>query len=391
MSELRVGSNGARVTHWQQWFKRYASSYAPPIDGYYGSHDEAAVRIMQARLGIVVDGVFGDRTAAHTGYVWPGDSSPPVVPTRRPIWIYTAPGSGADWWAGPSFKLGERAKDVLRLNHQPLYYQKGGYLGLMGGDPKFSYNDVIADLGASLEYCLDNNPDVAEAMAFRRANPKALVDVEIWASGYSQSADGFEDAFVHLFGDGGKYELLRDRVNGLVQFGNPSTKGTGIARKVRPNWLYSLVRNINYENDFYAVAPDEIRPAFYRVVVEAETELPFFVHVLQIAVPIILNNVLPVFGGFFGPLAQLGVAAAAGLGNAQSGVLGQLMGQANSNADRDTHEDLVEMLSLTGLIKNIPGLIQVVGALPGLQAHGGYEFDDFQMNRAYDVIAGFRR
>ena len=49
------------------------------------------------------------------------------------------------------------------------------------------------------------------------------------------------------------------------------------------------------------------------------------------------------------------------------------------------------MLKLTGLIKNVGGLIQLVGALPGLQAHGGYEFDPVQMNRAYDVIAGFRR
>ena len=38
-----------------------------------------------------------------------------------------------------------------------------------------------------------------------------------------------------------------------------------------------------------------------------------------------------------------------------------------------------------------PGLIGLIAALPGLQAHGGYEFDGVMMQRAYDVMAGFRR
>ena len=397
MPEYKLGSSdantGGGVTHWQQWFKRYAASYAPPVDGYYGNADADAVRILQSRLGIVVDGIFGDRTAARVGYTFKGSSAPPVVAARRPIWIYTAPGSGGTWWQGPSFLLGERAKLVLSINHQPSGYPMGGYLGLLGGDPKYSYNEVIGFEGAELERLLDINPDVQAAMATRRNDPTARVAVELWFSGYSQSADGMEDAVSRLFGDGGKYSLIRDRLNKLVQFGNPSTKGTGIARKVRPDWLYSLVHNINYDNDFYAVAPDAIRPAFYRVIVEAEAELPFFVHVLQIAVPVILNNILPVFGGFFGPLGQLAVAASAGLGGGNANVLGALMGQAGSGSgkDLDVHDDLIQMLSITGLIKNIPGLIQLVAALPGLQAHGGYDRDPVMMDRAYDVMAGFRR
>ena len=35
-------------------------------------------------------------------------------------------------------------------------------------------------------------------------------------------------------GDGGKYQHLRSRINGVLQFGNPSKQGTGIARKPRP-------------------------------------------------------------------------------------------------------------------------------------------------------------
>lgn len=398
--EIKLGSNdqntGGQVTHWQQWFKRYAKSYAPPIDGWVGNDDVAAIRILQGKLGIVVDGVFGDRTASAVGFKWKGMSQPPVVEKRRPIWIYTAPGSGAPWWIGPSFELGQRAAAILKINHQPVGYPIGGYLGFMGGDPKFSYNEVIAMQGVEFERLLDINPDVQAAMATRRNDPHARVDVELWVSGYSQSADGFEDAVERLFGDGGKYELIRDRINGLIQFGNPSTKGTGIARKVRPDWLYKLVRNINKPNDFYAIAPDEIRPAFYKIIIEAEMELPFFVHVLRIAVPVIMDwasKLLPIFGpllGSFGPLAQIALTGVTGLqGLSGNAMFGNLMGQAAGGGDAEVDKKLIDMMTSTGLIKNIPGLISLVGALPGLQAHGMYGPAD--VDAAYNIMAGFRR
>ena len=63
---------------------------------------------------------------------------------------------------------------------------------------------------------------------------------------------------------------LTGNVAAAAVFGNPSTKKTGIARKNRPAWLDALIRNINKPNDFYAVAPDEIRPAFYAIIIKAE-------------------------------------------------------------------------------------------------------------------------
>jgi hypothetical protein len=41
------------------------------------------------------------------------------------------------------------------------------------------------------------------------------------------------------------------------------------------------------------------------------------------------------------------------------------MGQAQSAGDEEVDRKLIEMLSVTGLIKNIPGLIGLVAALPG--------------------------
>lgn len=385
----KLGSNGPEIRSWQDWAYANYNSYADligPKDAYYGLGEQAFTKEQQRRLGLPQTGVFDEFTAARVGF----KGAKPVA--RRKIWIYTAPGSGANWDQGPSFDLGERCKDVLHLNHQPLSFTKGGYLGMLGGDPGFSYNEVTYDEYKSLEYNLDHCPDINDP------------DVEFWFSGYSQSADGMEDALEILFGDGGfvhpgdptrtpsapgKYRHLRDRINGVVQFGNPSTKGTGIANKVRPAWLDAKIRNVNYPNDFYAVAPDEIRRNFYAIIVQADLSVPFFVHVLKIAGPIILQTI-PIFGGFLGPLAPLAIAGTTGL-NALLPLLTGLVGQAQTAGDEEVDRKLIDMLSVTGLIKNIPGLIGLVAALPGLQAHGGYPFDPVMMDRAYDFIASFRR
>ncbi|MGW4097147.1 peptidoglycan-binding domain-containing protein [Mycobacterium sp. NPDC004974] len=419
---LKIGSSDARgddVTHWQKWAARYAPTYVfllGAVDGYYGSSDEAFTREMQRRLAqaghsIVIDGIFGPRTAGLVGY---GGAQP--APARRPIWFYSCPGSGADFWLGPSHDVGqmlcgagfnEPGRQSLSINHQPVSFQKGGYLGLMGGDPKFSYLEVIADQLASFRWLLQNNPDVKIAMERRRQDRNAPVDVELWPSGYSQSADGMCDAVLELFGDGGEFELIRDRINGLILFGNPATPVTGIARKTYPAWLNRLMVNINTRDDFYAVAKDEIRPAFYAEIIKAEMELPFFVHVLRIAVPIILEwaaTLLPIFGpllGGFGPMVQLALGTLNGLqGLGNNPVLGQLMGQAGGGRDVATTKRIEDILSPTGVLQNIGGLIGLIAALPGLQSHGAYhatmpprpEFGNRTGTQyAYDHIAAFRR
>lgn len=419
MTELKRGYHDSLYYPWYDWAARKYSQIAFLLgarDGYFGSNEEAWTRELQRRLGIVVDGIFGDRTAAAAGYTWTGAKEPPAVPTRRPIWFYSCPGSGADYWLGPSHDVGQMVcgrgfnepnRQSLNINHQPVSFVKGGYLGLMGGDPKYSYLDVIADQLASLRWLLQNNPDVTRAMEARRRDRNAIVDVELWLSGYSQSADGMCDAVLTLFGDGGEFELIRDRINGLILFGNPATPGTGIARKVYPSWLVGLMRNINMENDFYAVAPDAIRPAFYAEIIQADMELPFFVHLLRVAVPIILEwataflpFISPLIGGF-GPLVQSALGMVSGLGGvASSPAMGQLFGMAGGGADMATTQKIEQILSPTGILTNIPALIQVIAALPGLQAHGEYhattaprpEFGNRTGTQfAYDLVAGYRR
>lgn len=374
---LKVGSHGQAVTDWQQWFHRKYASYAPPVDGYFGYADRDAVRILQGRLGVPVTGEFDDVTAARAAY--PGAAT---AQTHRPIWIYTAPGSGADWWIGPPFEVGTWCQDTLKINHQPVGFPKGGYLGLMGGDPALSYDDVIASERNELRRLIATCPDLA--------NP----NVEFWFSAYSQSADGMVVAVNELFGDGGEFAHLRSRINGLILFGNPATAGTGIARKTFPAWVNDLTRNVNMRNDFYAVAPDKIRPLFYEWFVKAETELPFVVYTAQIVIPALLNFI-PIIGGLAGPFAPLMLAAATGM-SAFTPLLTSVIGGVNGAAAQPNPE-LIALLSAQGLLTSLPDLLGLITALPGLQAHGEYHLSkpDFGgrtgIQVGCDIVASFRR
>ena len=427
--QLKLGYQGPEYYRWYDFVKKSFPSYAFLLgarDGYFGADEERFVKEMQKRLNIVIDGIFSDRTANAIGYRWAGTTAPPVITKRRKIWIWTFPGSGANFDQGPSFHLGESVKDILKLNPQPVYFQKGGYLGFLGGDPKFSYVEVTYDQYKSLNWLLDNNADVQEAMmqarklfengqTFANRDPESLSDAELVTvanrlefeghmSGYSQSADGLEDALEILFGDGGfvhagdpsqtpsepgQYRLIRHCIKLVVQFGNPSTKNTGIANKKRPAWLDKKIRNVNYTNDFYANAPDEIRRRMYAIIIKAESEFPFFIRVMKIAIKV-LTPVISVFGGILGPLGPIVIAGMAGI-SSLSGLLGGLMGQAANAADEEVDREIEEMFSITGFISNLPAMFGLLGALPGLQAHGGYEFDPAKMNEAFQHIASFKR
>lgn len=431
----KKGSNGPEILAWQEWAYRYAKSYASligPKDAYFGLGEEAFVKQLQFNLKIPITGIFGNLEAGLTNFKTDFVTAP-TIEKRRKIWILSSPGSGANGDLGPSHDLGERCQNVLRLNHYIVRFQIGGYLGVLGGSSTMTYNEVIWDQCKSKEYFFRTNKDAQEALQQARAyiakkgwveadlTDAQLIEIastlefEFHTSGYSQSADGNEEAMEYLFGDPGyvhpgdpsqtpstgEFRILRHCLKRVVQFGNPSTPGTGISRKVRSAWLAAKVRNVNYDNDFYAKVPasDKIRPAFYAIIVQAEMELPFAVHVLRIAVPIILEYLkfVPVLGqvgaalGPFGPLAQLAVSAAAGISAGLSSMT-SLFGQAASEKDKKVDKDLYDILIPMGILQNIPALLQLIGAVgPGLDAHNRYPFDPVKMNEAYDHIASFRR
>lgn len=363
---------GARAQAWQEEYQRRTEQ---PVNGVVSDGDLAALKI--------------------------------VLP-HRPIWCYSAPGSGVPWNVGPPFDLGEWCKLVLNLNHQPVGYDIGGYMGLMGGDPKYSYNDIIAQEAAELERLLWLNPDLLASLSKRQADPNAVlvngIDVELWFFCYSQSADGMKRAVEKLFGPGGPFELIRDRVNGVVAFGDPSKPGTGIARLVYvpADWVTALTTSITNETptpDFYAEAADAIRPLFFEWITRANTSLSFVEYSAKIIIPALLNLVAPFLAampGLTGLSSPLAVPVLAGFTGVAPGLMSTLIGGVLAT-DEEPDPKLIEFLSVQGILTNAPALIGLLLATPGIAVHGDYyatkdEFggrSGFQVGQ--DVIAAFRR
>jgi hypothetical protein len=177
----------------------------------------------------------------------------------------------------------------------------------MGGDPGFSYNEVTYDQYKSLEYNLDHNPDINDP------------DVELWFSGYSAER---------------RWHGRRPRNPLRRRWFHPSRRPDAnpertrqIPAPPRPDQRRRAVRqpvNQGHRDREQGAAAVARRPGaerqlpqrllrrgtrrdprnFYAIIVEADLSLPFFVHVLKIAGPVILQTI-PIFGGFLGPLAPL--------------------------------------------------------------------------------------
>ena len=401
MPEFKRGSNdqntGNQITPWQQWAYRYSKSYAEilgPIDGYFGDSEEAYVKVLQRKAGVPITGRFDDVTAAKVGYNKGPWASIPVITPLRPIWGYSAAGTGGRADQGPQYEIGKLCMDILRINHQPLEYPAGGFLGLMGGDPGISYLESIANLDQTLERALDENPDI-------KNRPDV---VEFWFFGYSQSADAIKRSVARLFGDGGKYAHLRSRINGLVLCGDPTRTpgptrvgnnpyGWGISRWDAPEWLDQLTWSITTHYDLYACTTDDtLVKFFYPWFIRAETDLPFVVYSAKIIIPAILNFI-PIVGGLLGPAAAPALAGLTGVGIP---FLNLILGAIGVGGD-DPDPELIKLLSLEGILTNLPQLIKTLIALQGIQTHGEYHLPKAEFGGrtgiqvGYDAVASFRR
>lgn len=359
------------------------------------------------------DGVYDWTVKTAVGVLKRSTPAPPPVFMHRPIYLFSAPGSGANNLVGPGNDVGVWAENVLKINHRRLNFPIGGYLGLMGGDPRLSYNEVIAAEAADLELQIEQS---LRAEGLDPNNPATWTGTtwEAWFAAYSQSADGMKRAVAKLFGDGGRFEKLRSRINGLLLFGDPSRRrgpvnrgagvegynprGWGIARYEGPAWLEAVTYSITTDGDMYACAGDDtLLAGFYRWFVLAETELSFVAFSAGIVIPAItsyLGIIGPLFGGMFGD-------AGAQIVSAQTGVTPSFLSKVLGSGALDDpyvvqlRNDLSAkgMLSIGGITK----LFKTLAALPGVQTHGEYwtpkpEFGGRTgIQVACDIMAGFRR
>ncbi|MCG5431255.1 peptidoglycan-binding protein [Mycobacterium sp. MYCO198283] len=358
------------------------------------------------------DGVYDWTVKTAVGVLARQRPPKPVTsPARewRPIFFFSAPGSGANNTVGPSNDVGERCRIELGINHIRLTFPIGGYLGLMGGDPGLSYLEVIAAEDADLERQID----AAIAEIQRRYGDRWAEVIEFWFSGYSQSADGMVRAVLRLFGDGGRFAYLRHRINGLLLVGNPARqpgptkignapKGWGIARLVIPPWLQALVVDICTDQDMYATAEDAtLLPLLYQLFIRAELDMSFVMFAGGLLIPVLtsyLGIVGPLFGGLFGNVGAQILAGAAGMSTTFLGDVVDTGATTDPELDQFRAE-FTRTLSAQGLL-SVQGVTKISGslkALTGLQAHGEYwvpkpEFGGrWGIHAAFDHVAGFRR
>lgn len=387
----------------------YTDAFGAALNGYALAVNEQVRRGQRKPPYVTAGGVFDWTVKAQMGFLSP--PAPPPAPGYRPIYFFSAPGSGANNLVGPSSDVGNFVSDgwtqprrALHINHWRLNYPVGGYLGLMGGDPGLSYLEVIGAEGADLEVQIQLAIDEAGRHGMLHA-------IEFWFSSYSQGADGMKKAVVRLFGDGGRYAYLRGRINGLILFGDPSRapgpvkagagiagynpRGYGIARYDSPQWVDDLTWSITTDGDMYACAEDDtLLPGFYDWFVRAELDMSFIMFSAGIIIPAMVSN-LGVFGGLgglFGGLATTLLSQQSGVG---VGFLDSIIGTGVTTDPvlDQFRAQLGNMLSVGGITR----LFKTLAALPGVQTHGMYfdprpEFGGRSgVDVGYDIVAAFRR
>lgn len=88
---LRQGDRGTAVEALQRALNTRGASLVP--DGAFGPRTDAAVKVYQARWGLVVDGIAGPRTLAALGLAPTTQPPPPTLPTGA---TPTSPGPAAE-------------------------------------------------------------------------------------------------------------------------------------------------------------------------------------------------------------------------------------------------------------------------------------------------------
>lgn len=144
---FKPGDTGPEIEAFQRWMQSYVSSYAPAVDGTYDANDVGAVAQMQFRLGLPINGTFGDVEAARTGY-HPGTPAPAltaIAPQDRLLGIAHR-GTGGIIGEDYVSRIFQGAADLIQEENPPWAATMGGLpVGAAGGIGDPSMNKAAKD------------------------------------------------------------------------------------------------------------------------------------------------------------------------------------------------------------------------------------------------------
>lgn len=284
----KLGDSSDEIRYWQEWFKRVYSSYAPPVDGYFGQEDAAAVKEMQRRLGWQADGVFSELLAKAVRYPVPGGpATSPASPKQKALAVvYRGTGGiiGEDYVS----RVCQQVSDLVEEVNPSFPATMGGLpVGAAGG-----FGDPSAEHAVAQGY-EEGKRVVIDAI---RIDPSRKIIIGGYSLGAIVAAmlrewilKTYPNNYLCSFSFGDP-----TRPVGGCYFGGTPTKGHGIS-----SWLYGDVKDFRHcwlaaPGDMYTSVPDdkagEIMQDFFDIVTSIELSDPTTLLSILDTLPEILDD-----------------------------------------------------------------------------------------------------
>lgn len=367
----KLGDSGDEITRWQEWFNRYAKSYAPPVDGFFGQEDSEAVKTMQRRLGLYPDGVFSADLAATVKFSAP--SGPPPAPRKRHLAVVFR-GTGGVVGEDYVSRVCQAVSDLVEEVNPEFPATMGGIpVGTAGNiqDPsgRRSVQIGFEDGKRLIQDALRQDPQRKIILGGYSLGAWAAALLRQWLlATYPQN---YLCSF--SFGDPTR------PVGGCYYNGKPA-KGHGIS-----SWLYGDVKDYRHcwltaPGDMYSSVPDaksgEIMQNFFDIVTGIELSDPLSLKVILDEIPEILEDagvtvpdIIKLLGGDQGEWNKAG-------NNAFTFIVNSIVGAISGKQQ-----------GLGAIIEAIVCALQFVATQPPTAPHIQYEFREVWPGQTYVGLA----
>lgn len=367
----KLGDSGDEITRWQEWFNRYAKSYAPPVDGYFGQEDAEAVKNMQRRLGLYPDGVFSADLAATVKF--PAPSGPPPASRKRHLAVVFR-GTGGVIGEDYVSRVCQAVSDLVEeVNPE--------FPATMGGIPVGTAGNIQDPSGRrSVQIGFENGKRLIQDALRQDPQRKIILggySLGAWAAALLRQwlLATYPQNYLCSFSFG---DPTRP-VGGCYYNGKPA-KGHGIS-----SWLYGDVKDYRHcwltaPGDMYSSVPDaksgEIMQNFFDIVTGIELSDPLSLKVILDEIPEILEDagvtvpdIIKLLGGDEGEWNKAG-------NNAFTFIVNSIVGAISGKQQ-----------GLGAIIEAIVCALQFVATQPPTAPHIQYEFREVWPGQTYLGLA----